>query len=102
MRLDTRPRPRDCLDCGALVFVANLDEPAVCEDCAAARRHDEERRARPDPQVGARFVVRDAGANLGELMAVTRHASASVAARYVRPAEAARNRASRLVAERLG
>jgi integrase len=51
---------------------------------------------------GFATAAAEAGASLPEIMAVTGHRSASVAARYVRPAEAARNRASRLVAERLG
>lgn len=37
----TRPRKRRCLDCGTIVKMWDLDEPAICDTCAAERRREE-------------------------------------------------------------
>jgi hypothetical protein len=51
---------RPCIDCDAPTVVRDLDEPAVCRSCAAARRAAEADQA-TDEQAGAQFVGRERG-----------------------------------------
>lgn len=37
-----RPHRRECIDCGAVVRMWDLDAAAVCDDCVDARRKAEE------------------------------------------------------------